>query len=137
MYKSISRINKFSPEITTGIWLSALIMINILSLLLLFKFSLETIGLNGVYFGIAIIMLLNFKCFIYKEKYKSIIKKFDEDKRKTSFDYVIIIYPYLSFLFLFKILEIDNTTTFITIGVLVLIDVIAISSDNPDRSDMK
>jgi hypothetical protein len=133
MYKSISSVNKFSPEITTGSWLSALIMINILSILLLFKFPIETIGLNGVYLGISIIMLLNFKCFIYKGKYKSIIKKFDEEKRKTYFDYFIIIYPYLSFFFLFKILEIDNITTFITIGILILIDIIAISSSNSDN----
>ncbi len=138
MYKSISRVNKIMPEFSTGVWLSTLIMINILSILILFKFPLETIGLNGVYLGITIIMLLNYKIFIYKEKFKTIVKEFDKENIKTYFDYFIIIYPYLSFFLLFKILEIDNTTIFITVGILILIDIIARlfgDSDNENKID--
>ena len=60
--------------------------------------------------------------FIKNNRYKKIIEQFDKKKGVIFLNAMILIYPYLSFFFLFKILKIDSITTFITVGILVLID---------------
>ncbi len=122
IYRTTSRVNNIFPEFSTSIYLSILIFINILSIILLLKIPLERIGLNAIYAGLTIIYVVNHMYFIKNNRYKKIIEQFDKKKGVIFLNVMILIYPYLSFFFLFKILKIDSITTFITVGILVLID---------------
>ena len=137
IYKTISRINNVFPEFSTSIYLSILIFINILSIILFIEIPLDKIGLNNIYFGLTIIYVVNHLYFIKKNRYIKIVENFDKKENSLFLNILILIYPYLSFFLLFKTLKIDNTSTFVTVGVLILIDVIALfSSNSADKSKL-
>ena len=123
IYKSISRVNNYSPEISATIWLSILIGMNIMSTLLYLKFKLEQISLNSIYIALTIIYIFNFLFFIKNKKYIKIIKQFDSENNKTIFNYLILFYPFISFYLMFKTLKIDNTDTFIMLSILLIIEI--------------
>ena len=111
--------------------MSILIFINILSIILFIEIPLDKIGLNNIYFGLTIIYVVNHLYFIKKNRYIKIVENFDKKENSLFLKILILIYPYLSFFLLFKTLKIDNTSTFVTVGVLILIDIIALFSSNP------
>lgn len=132
IYRSISRINNLFPAFSTSVYLSILIFINLTSILLLLKIPLDKIGLNALYLGLTGVYVLNYIYIIKKNRYKEILEKFDKEENNIFLNLIIYIYPFLSFFIFFKTLEIDNTTTFITVGILVLIDIIARFLGNSD-----
>ncbi len=132
IYKTTSRINNIFPEFSTSIYLSILIFINILSIILFMEIPLDRIGLNNIYIGLTIIYVVNHLYFINKNRYKKIVENFDKKENSFFLNLLILIYPYVSFFLLFKTLKIDNISTFVTIGILILIDIIALFSSNSD-----
>ena len=123
IYKSISGVNKFAPEMPTIIWLSLLIMMNVFSGIIFFKIPLEKIGLNNLYIILTFIFVFNFSYFIRKKKYIIIIENYDKEKRKFIFDYAIAIYPFFSFFLFFKSLKIDNSYIFIMLTILLVLEI--------------
>lgn len=122
-YKSIASVNKISPKFSAIIYFSLLIFINVMSILLLFKNSIETIGLNAIYALLTLILVFNF--WRYNKKYKTIIAEFDEINRHRVWNYLVFFYPYISFFILFKILEFEYSMIVTTIVILFIIDAIA------------
>ncbi len=96
------------------------------------EIPLDRIGLNNIYIGLTIIYVVNHLYFINKNRYKKIVENFDKKENSFFLNLLILIYPYVSFFLLFKTLKIDNISTFVTIGILILIDIIALFSSNSD-----
>ena len=122
-YKLIASVNKFSPEIAAIIYFSMLIVFNIMSVLVLFKNSMETIGLNGVYAILTSILVINY--WRYNKLYKTIVAEFKKIKVNKVWSYLALFYPYISSFILFKVLDIEYLTIGITLGILIIIDVVA------------
>ncbi|MNQ86236.1 hypothetical protein D3C85_1014240 [compost metagenome] len=121
MYKSTAKVNNLYPEIPTIIFLSALLFLNIVSVLLIFNVSIKQISLNGIYLIITIILLFNFFYFLKNDKYKEILHEFDSKKKILFLDVLIFIYPFITFFVCFKLLKMPNgTISFTLIGLLVI-----------------
>lgn len=125
IYKSTSKVNDLFPEIATIIFLSALIFINIASILLLLNVSIEKFGLNGIYLIITIILGFNFFYFLKDDNYKIIIDKYDLRKRYSFIDILIFLHPFISVFIFFKLLEMTNAQICFTLLVLLLVEIYA------------
>ena len=122
-YKLIASVNKISPKNSAIIYFSTLISFNIMSILILFKNLIETIGLNGGYILITLIMVINF--WRYNKNYKTIVAEFGKMKVKRVWSYLALLHPYISFFILFKVLGIEYLTIGIALGIMIIIDVVA------------
>ena len=104
-----TKFGEFESVYFTIATISALFFINIYTLqILLAKLNIIPEYINSVAKGISIILILivmNFFCFFYKKKYKSIEFKFD-NYRKIKFGVGwIIIYVVLSFIAFFYVVN--------------------------------
>ncbi len=121
MYKSTSKVNDLYPEIATIIFLSALMFLNLGSILLILDISIENIGVNGIYLIITIILFFNLYYFLKSDKYKEIIQEYNSKKKLFFLDVLIFIYPFASFFVCFKLLKMTNRQIgFTLIGLLVI-----------------
>ena len=123
MYKSTSKVNDLYPEIPTIIFLSALMFLNLGSILLILDVSIENIGLNGIYLITTIILFLNLYYFLKNDKYKEIILEYDSKKKLLFLDVLIFIYPFISFYVCFKLLKMTNNQIGFTLIGLLLIEI--------------
>ncbi|WP_456315076.1 hypothetical protein [Pseudomonas shirazensis] len=123
LYKSTSKVNDLYPEIATVVFLSALLFLNIGSLLLIFNFSIEKIGINGIYLIITIILCFNLYYFLKNDKYKRIVSEYDSKKSVLLLDILIFLYPFVSFFVCFKLLRMTNKQIGFTLIGLLLIEI--------------
>ena len=84
---------------------------------------METIGLNGVYAILTSILVINY--WRYNKLYKTIVAEFKKIKVNKVWSYLALFYPYISFFILFKVLDIEYLTIGITLGIMIIIDVVA------------
>ena len=121
--KSTASVNKFHPEVATIIFLSALLALNVFTVLVFFNVSFEVLTRNKMYIILTVILLFNFQYFL--KRYEQINSEFENYKVLKVIDYLIFLYPFISFFLLFRILEVNNTITLIALGILLLVEIYA------------
>jgi len=132
MYKSTSKVNDLFPEIPTIIFLSALLFLNVGSILLVFDISIEGVGLNRIYLIVTIILFFNFYYFLKNDKYRMIIEEYESKKNVPFLDVLIFIYPFASFFICFKLLKMANGQIGFTLMGLLFVEVLAYISKKKD-----
>ena len=111
LYNLTKRTNKEVVEWTSMIFLSVLIFLNIFCLLFMpnstFFKKIETSNAKLLSMIVmAVIILINYYIFIFKERFRNIINKFSEQKgsKRIIGHSLVIIYVCLTFYFFFKII---------------------------------
>ena len=122
IYKPIEKVNKLSPEIPAVIFLSVLQFVNIYSVILVLNLLPNTIELNWFYIALALILLFNYFYFLRNEKWEKIINYYATRKNNKILDFLVFVYPFLSFYIVFKLLEFNDTTIFIFLTILLIIE---------------
>ncbi|MNK85141.1 hypothetical protein D3C87_1050130 [compost metagenome] len=123
-YEIISETNKTSAESSTARFLSILFFINILTLYSLFSKSFNDITFYSFNaFGI-VASILNLKYFD-DVKHKFILYEFKDLKINRIYRILVDGYPYLSFILLFRSLDIGFYAIYYFIGIVILIKAVS------------
>lgn len=125
MCKSTAKVNDLSPEIATIIFLSVIMFLNVFSVLLLCNISIENIGRNKIFLLLTLILVFNFYYFLNNGRYKTILHEYDTQTKNKIWDGLIFLYPFISFYVTFKLLKMNNSTIYLTLSALLLVEVYA------------
>lgn len=120
MYIDMCKTNRFSAENSASKFLSLCLLLNIITI---YFFSENLFNESGYIYFIMTGLTLSFLNAIYfdDKKHKSIIWEFRNNKILKFWNYLIVLYPLLSFLLLSISLEFSLTSlTIIILGFLFL-----------------
>lgn len=122
IYKSINVTNKSIPEWSTIIVISVLLTMNFISAALFFELKIEKIGGYGFKAIPLTFIALNYMYFLFKDRYKCIIKTFNNTKYKKSifYDLLILSYYIVSVFVYFHFLGIEYTYSLALVFVVIL-----------------
>lgn len=119
MYKVTYRTNKSITEWSTIIWMSVLLSLNVFSLLIYFDFPIAKLKRIGFMAIPLLIIILNYLCFLYKNRYLKILDEFDKSgKAYFLVDVFSFLYALFSFVVLFKLLNAKDEHIYIVVFLL-------------------
>ena len=120
-------INKSNPEVNSIIFLALYLSLYINFIIPLYFFEIELIDYPNykiyAFAIITIILLFNYVYFEKNQYYKDVVLKLKDYQRDYIFNIVGIVFPILTLLFLFLILDFQIMTILMLIGFFSLIEI--------------